>query len=83
MIVESKFNIGDKVYYWSTKEAKVIHGVVLYIQFTADEEKIKIDYGLRKADEKYSFYIGNAPEHLVFEKREDVFEFCMELTKDI
>lgn len=38
---------------------------------------------LKKAGERFSVITDSTPEHLVFEKREDVFEFCMELTKDI
>lgn len=82
MIVESKFDIGDKVYYWSIKEVKVLCGNITYIHIMADKEKTKFSYGLKKAGEEFSFS-EDIPEHLVFKEREDVFDFCMELTKDI
>lgn len=28
MVVKSKFNIGDEVYYWSTSEVKILYGVI-------------------------------------------------------
>lgn len=82
MIVKSKFDIGDKVYYWSIKEANVLCGNIAYIRIMADKEKIKISYGIEKVNERFSIS-EDIPEHLVFKEREDVFEFCMKLTKNI
>lgn len=82
MTVKSKFDIGDKVYYWSIKEVNVLCGNIEYIHITADEDKVKISYGIKKASER--LILSEAiPEHLVFREREDVFDFCMKLTKDI
>lgn len=83
MVVKSKFNIGDKAYYWSTSEVKVLYGVIEYIHVSVSEKRTRISYGLKRAGERFGVITESTPEHLVFENREDVFEFCMELTKDI
>lgn len=41
MVVESKFSIGDKVYYWSTSEVKVLYGVIEYIHVSVSGERTK------------------------------------------
>lgn len=48
MIVDSKFNIGDKVYYWSTSEVKILYGVIENIYISINEERTKISYGIKK-----------------------------------
>lgn len=86
MILESKFNIGDIVYYWSMEKIKVLRGEITSISTYSYKE----NGGIKNT---FKYYVNPntgtislsecIPEHLIFKEREDVFEFCMALTKDI
>lgn len=83
MIVESKFNIEQEVYYWSLKNVKVRKGTITGISLSVHSDSdIRVRYWVRPVDNKIEFS-EDVPEHLVFRLREDVFEFCMKLTEGI
>lgn len=87
MVIESKFNIGDTVYYWSIEKVKIMRGKITSISTYTSEVKgegIKSNFKYYITPNSSAFIISECiPEHLVFLNRDDVFEFCMALTKDI
>lgn len=88
MKFESKFDIGETVYYWSVEKVKILFGRIEGITLCQTGDKDPIwRYGITQIDpKKYQPILAlreHVPEHLVFRKRDDVFDFCMKLTEDI
>lgn len=83
MTFRSKFNIGDKVYFWSFYNVKIMEGKIDYVSLYYSKAcGIEWNYGVSPL-ERTSISSERIPEHLVFNNRSDVLDFCMELTKDI
>lgn len=89
MIFESKFDLNETVYYWSVKKVKVLRGKITGIStfLTRREVENKCEYSYYVEEistDKVNFNLSElVPEHLLFREREDVFDFCVALTKDI
>lgn len=88
MKFDSKFDIGETVYYWSVEKVKILFGRIEGITLWQTEDKEPSwRYGIAQIDpKKYQPILAlreQVPEHLVFRKRDDVFDFCMKLTEDI
>ena len=88
MKFESKFDIGETVYYWSVEKVKILFGRIEAISLYQTEDKEPVwRYSMHQIDPKsyqHMFSLREqVPEHLVFRKRDDVFDFCMKLTEDI
>lgn len=88
MVLKTRFSIGDTIYFWSTKYIKVLEGYISGISVFANENTddgvdITLTYYVKPLNIKGIVMSESVPEHLVFKSREDVFEFCMALTKDI
>lgn len=80
MKVESKFNIGDIVYFWSIDKVEISRGEIQNVYISISKDKQKCSYYIVATGK----LVGESiPEHLVFPKRDDVFDFCFALTKDI
>lgn len=86
MIINNKFEIGEKVYYWSNENSCVKIGIILKIKIEVykddSREKVLIRYYMKEYDKSFSFG-ETVPENLIFRRREDVFDFCMEFTKNV
>jgi hypothetical protein len=87
MKFESKFDIGETVYYWSVEKVKILFGRIEAISLYQAEDKEPVwRYSMHHIDpKKYQPILirEQVPEHLVFRKRDDVFDFCMKLTEGI
>lgn len=87
MKFDSKFDIGDKVYYWSIEKVKILFGRIECISLWQTEDKDPIwRYSITQIDPKNKPILAireQVPEHLVFQRRDDVFDFCMKLTEGI
>lgn len=87
MKFESKFDIGETVYYWSVEKVKILFGRIEAISLYQAEDKEPVwRYSMHQIDpKKYQPILirEQVPEHLVFRKRDDVFDFCMKLTEGI
>lgn len=87
MTFESKFNIGERVYYWSVNSVRMLWGEICDISLYADKDgAISWLYGVSQIDvetDKPRYVIERTPEHLLFRERSDVFDFCMKLTEGI
>lgn len=87
MAFESKFDIGERVYYWSVNSVRMLWGEISDISFYADKDGASSWlYGLSQVDvetDKPSFTRERIPEHLLFRERSDVLDFCMKLTENI
>lgn len=88
MKFESKFDIGETVYYWSVEKVKILFGRIESISlWQSENKKPNWRYGIRhinpKSYQPLPTLNEQVPEHLVFRKRDDVFDFCMKLTEDI
>lgn len=88
MKFESKFDIGETVYYWSVEKVKILFGRIEAISLYQTEDKEPAwRYSMQQIDPKsYQPMFSlreQVPEHLVFRKRDDVFDFCMKLTEGI
>lgn len=86
MEINSKFNIGDKVYFWSTNKVKIIHGEIDSISIYVTNSNIRNSYGvipIKTKNDNFFALSEQVPEHLIFRERDDVFEFCMKLTEYI
>lgn len=88
MKFESKFDIGETVYYWSVEKVKILFGRIEVISLYQTEDKEPVwRYSMHQIDPKsYQTMLSlreQVPEHLVFRKRDDVFDFCMKLTEGI
>lgn len=88
MKFESKFDIGGTVYYWSVEKVKILFGRIEAISLYQTEDKEPSwRYGIAQIDpKKYKPILSireQVPGHLVFRKRDDVFDFCMKLTEGI
>lgn len=88
MILQSKFDIGETVYYWSVEKVKILFGRIEAITLYQTEDKEPdCRYSIAQIDpKKYQPILAlreQVAEHLVFRKRNDVFDFCMKLTEGI
>lgn len=88
MKFESKFDIGDTVYYWSVEKVKILFGRIEAISlYQAEDKEPHWRYSMHQIDpKKYEPILAlreQVPEHLVFRKRDDIFDFCMKLTEGI
>lgn len=88
MKFESKFDIGEIVYYWSVEKVKILFGRIEAISLYQPEDKEPVwRYSMHQIDPKSYQHMCSlreqVPEHLVFRKRDDVFDFCMKLTEGI
>lgn len=86
MKFDSKFDIGDKVYYWSIEKVKILFGEIESISlWQTDNKEPSWRYGIAPIDPKKPMLAirEQVPEHLVFQRRDDVFDFCMKLTEGI
>lgn len=88
MKFESKFDIGDTVYYWSIDKVKILFGRIEAISlYQAEDKEPHWRYAMHQIDpKKYQPILSlreQVPEHLVFRQRDDVFDFCMKLTEGI
>lgn len=87
MTFESKFSIGERVYYWSVNNVRMLWGEIRDISLYADKDgAISWLYGVSQIDvetDKPRYVIERMPEHLLFRERSDVFDFCIKLTEGI
>lgn len=88
MKFESKFDIGETVYYWSVEKVKILFGRIEAISlYQAEDKEPAWRYSMHQIDpNSYQPMFSlreQVPEHLVFRKRDDVFDFCMKLTEGI
>lgn len=88
MKFESKFDIGETVYYWSVEKVKILFGRIEAISLYQTEDKEPYwRYSIHQIDPKsyqHMFSLREqVPEHLVFRQRDEVFDFCMKLTEGI
>lgn len=83
MKFESKFDIGETVYYWSVEKVKILFGRIESISLRKSENKKPYwRYGIRHINPKSYLTLAlneQVPEHLVFRKRDDVFDFLYEI----
>lgn len=87
MRLKSKFDISDEIYYWSIDNVQIMQGTTtglsVFVVQKNDDINISWKYCVKPSNGENPFYSEMVPEHLVFREREDVFEFCMALTKNI
>lgn len=84
MKLESKFDLGEEVYFWSIRDVEISKGTIEVIDLMRDAENSFSTYAIKPFinDDRIRM-IEHVPEHLIFRKREDVFDFCMALTNGI
>ena len=88
MTFQSKFDIGDMVYYWSINKVKILFGRIEAISlYQTEDEESNWSYSMKQIDpnnEQPMFSLREqVPEHLIFRQRGDVLDFCMKLSEGI
>lgn len=87
MLLKTKFDIGDEVYFWSIENVKVSKGIIKEISmWVSMNSKSNYRYGIAELKEgkDVKFTLSELiPEHLVFKDRDEIIDFCMALTNDI
>ena len=88
MKFESKFNIDDRVYYWSDRERKVLFGRVNDISMltnsNSSNSKVDWKYYLKPVfTDRNVIFNECVPEYLVFENKDAVLDFAVKLTEII
>lgn len=83
MNFESKFDIGDKVYYWSDRERKVLFGRINDISMlTENGSKVDWKYYLKPVFTDGNIVFNECiPEYLVFRNKDEVLDFAVKLTE--
>lgn len=80
MEINTKFNIGEQVYFLDPEEGKLINGEIYSITAYVDKNKKEYKYTIKPGQE---LSISIIPECFIFKSKDDVLDFCIKLTKDI
>lgn len=85
MKLNSKFNVGDEVYFLSLREVKAMKGKIINIGLYYSEiNDLEWSYGIKPIEEHYPYTMSERiPEDLIFKDRSEILDFCMRLTEDI
>lgn len=79
----SKFNIGDEVYFYNARAAKIERGIVTGISLYAREDEIEWDYLIREKSKSKLTIADRIDESFVFRDRDEVFKFAYQITENI
>ncbi len=79
----SKFNIGDEVYFYNAKSAKMERGIITGVCLFARKDKIEWDYLIREKSKSELTIDDRIDEAFVFRDRDEVFKFAYQITENI
>lgn len=83
MTFESKFDIGETVYYYSVNTGQLLQGEIYNLSFYAEKNGgLSWLYGIIPPNEALTI-AERVPENLIFRERGDILDFCMKLTENI
>ena len=84
MILKSKFDVGEQVYYFDNKTIKALKGEIQAIYVSATDKEISFSYFVKPLG---SFIVNpfatTLPESLIFREKDDIIDFCIKLTDNI
>jgi len=82
MKIETKYNIGDKLFY-ATNEGKLIKAKVRHIDVFVGENSFRIKY-LFELEGNYNGHTEeeNCKDSRIFESKEDYYKYIIDLNKD-
>lgn len=94
MIAQTKYDIGDKVYFLCAEEGKILQGEIdwIAVSLRGKSKKNRIRYHIKKItfdanrypmEKVETFANHDAPEHQVFKDRADALDFAIKITDDI
>lgn len=94
MIVETKYNIGDRIYFYDVSEGKIMRGEIDWISITVSKseringikyyiKRVTFDANRYPMEEVEIFTSYNAVEHQVFKDRSEALDFAIKITEDI
>lgn len=77
----SKFDINELVYFWSIKNNKILQGRISSISFfISKDSKCKWTYYVKTSEYVFSEEVS---EQFIFRRKEDIINFCINLTNNI
>lgn len=80
MKIDTKFNIGEQVYFLDPKNGTLENGDIYSITAYIDKNKKEYKYTIKPGQE---LSISIIPECFIFKSKDDVLDLCARLTKDI
>lgn len=80
MKFNSKFNIGEQVYFLDPSTSELKKGEIYSITAYIDKNKKEYKYTIKPGQE---LSISIIPECFIFKSKDDVLDLCAKLTKDI
>lgn len=94
MNIETKYNIGDRIYFYDVAEGKIMRGEIDWISIVVSKserlngikyhiKRITFDANKYPMEEVGTFACHEALEHQVFKDRSDALDFAIKITEDI
>lgn len=82
MRFDTKYQIGQTVYFFPSGKMQIYKGEVAFIQISANERSVSVSYGISYLpdDRKLFHQIEVVEENRVFETKSDVAEYALQLT---